>query len=85
MVLVFSNPTFFILEASVTIKGGSRRAGKSRKVLMMMKAAKLGWPGAGAGKYMAGPGAGQEQGWGRSRVGAGRQEQSRSRAVGGQE
>ena len=26
----------------ITIKGGSRRAGKSRKVLMMMKAAKLG-------------------------------------------
>ena len=37
-----------------TIKGGCRRAKKSRKVLMMMmKAAKLGW---------AGPGAGQEQG-----------------------
>ena len=32
-----------------TIKGGSRRAENSRKVLMMMKAAKLGWAGAGAG------------------------------------
>ena len=43
-----------------TIKGGSRRAEKSRKVLMMMmKAAKLGW---------AGPGAGQEQD--RNRAGA---------------
>ena len=29
-----------------TIKGGSRRAEKSRKVLMMMKAVKLGWAGA---------------------------------------
>ena len=28
-----------------TIKGGYRRAEKSRKVLMMMKAAKLGWAG----------------------------------------
>ena len=52
-----------------TIKGASRRAEKSRKVLMMMKAAKLGWAGAGAGK---------KQGWtknrvrkGRSRAGAG--------------
>ena len=43
---------------------------KSRKVLMMMKAAKLGWTGAGAGK---------KQGWtksrarnGRSRAGQGR-------------
>ena len=35
-----------------TIKGGSRRAEKSRKVLMMMmlKAAKLGWAGPGAGQ-----------------------------------
>ena len=30
-----------------TIKGGSRRAEKSRKVLMMMKAAKLGRAGSG--------------------------------------
>ena len=54
-----------------TIKGGSRRAEKSRKVLMMMKAAKLGWAGAGAGK---------EQGWSKSRAEArtGR-EQGRSR------
>ena len=44
-----------------TIKGGSRRAEKSRKVLMMMmKAAKLG---------LAGPGAGQEQGWSKARAG----------------
>ena len=34
-----------------TIKGGSRRAEKSRKVLMMMmKTAKLGWAGPGAGQ-----------------------------------
>ena len=33
-----------------TIKGGSRRAEKCRKVLMMMKAAKLGWAGSGAGQ-----------------------------------
>ena len=53
-----------------TTKGGSRRADKSRKVLMMMKAAKLGWTGAAAGK---------KQGWtksrarkGRSRAGQGR-------------
>ena len=47
--------------STITIKGGSCRAEKSRKVLMMMmmKAAKLGW---------AGPGAGQEQG--RNRAGA---------------
>ena len=42
-----------------TIKGGSRRAEKSRKMLMMMMTAKLG---------LAGPGAGQEQR--RSRAGA---------------
>ena len=34
---------------SNTIKGGYRRAEKGRKVLMMMKVAKLGWPGPGAG------------------------------------
>ena len=36
----------------IAIKGGSRRAEKSRKVLMMMmmKAAKLGWAGPGAGQ-----------------------------------
>ena len=47
---------------------------KSRKVLLMMKAAKLGWPGAGAGK---------KQGWTNSRARIGRsragQEQGRSR------
>ena len=44
-----------------TIKSGSRRSEKSRKVLMMMMtAAKLGW---------AGPGAGQEQGWSKARTG----------------
>ena len=43
----------------ITIKGGSRRAEKSHQVLMMMKAAKLGW---------AGPGAGQEQGRNRARA-----------------
>ena len=54
-----------------TIKGGSRRAEKSRKVLMMMmmKAAKLGW---------AGP-AGQEQGRSKARVGL-KHEQSRAGA-----
>ena len=39
------------LAATYTIKGGSRRAEKSRKVLMMMmKTAKLGWAGPGAGQ-----------------------------------
>ncbi len=56
-----------------TIKGGYRRAEKSRKVLMMTKAAKL---------DLAGPGAGQNQG----RSGPGeKQEQSRSRGGVGQE
>ena len=76
-----------IFSCLYTINDGSRRAEKSRKVLMMMKAAKLGLAGAGAGK---------KQGWtmscarkGRSRaevgtgqeyrLGAGRQQQSRSR------
>ena len=55
-------------EPLFTIKGGSRRAEKSCKVLMMMmKAAKLGW---------AGPGAGQEQTMSRPRAGW---EQARSR------
>ena len=35
-----------VLYYLTTSKGGSRRAEKSRKVLMMMKAAKLGWAGA---------------------------------------
>ena len=52
-----------------TIKGGSRRAKKSRKVLMMIKAAKLGW---------AGP-AGQEQGWSKARAGL-KHEQGRNGA-----
>ena len=55
----------------ITIKGSFRRAEKSRKVLMMMKAAKLGWAGAGAGK---------RQGRSRSRAEAGTgQELGRSR------
>ena len=40
----------YILLYYYTIKGGSRRAEKSRKALMMMKAAKLGWAGSGAGQ-----------------------------------
>ena len=58
-----------------TIKGGSRRAENSRKVLMMMKAAKLGWAGAGAGKEqgqevqkLGRAGAGKKQGWSRIRA-----------------
>ena len=47
---------------------------KSRKVLMMMKAVKLGWAGAGAGK---------KQGWTKSKARKGRsragQEQGRSK------
>ena len=40
-------------KSSYTIKGGSRRAKKSRKELMiMMKAAKLGWVGPGAGQEL---------------------------------
>ena len=64
------DPRFF---SPCTIKGASRRAEKGRKVLMIMKAAKVGWAGAGAGA-----GAGNKQGWtksrarkGRSRAGAG--------------
>ena len=38
----FFQITIFVF---VTIKGGSRRAKKSRKVLMMRKAVKLGWGG----------------------------------------
>ena len=45
---------------SITIKGDSRRA---VPVLKMMKAAKLGWAGAGAGK---------KQGWTKSRARKGR-------------
>ena len=49
----------------ITIKGGSRRAEKSREVLMIMKAAKLGWVGSRVGQEqtMSRPGAGQEQAW----------------------
>ena len=66
-----------------TIKGGSRSAEKSRKVLMMMKAVKLGWVGAGSGQELepgrSRLGAGQEQS--SSKAGAGAvQEQTRSRA-----
>ena len=66
----------------ITIKGGSRRAEKSRKVLMMMKAAKLGWAGSGAGQEqtMSRPGAGWEHA--RSRPGA-MQEQGRSKSWAG--
>ena len=55
---------------------------KSRKVLMMMKAAKLGWAGPGAGQEqtMSRPGAGWEQA--RSRPGA-MQEQGRSKSRAG--
>ena len=62
-----------------TIKGGYRRAEKSRKVLMMMKASKLDLAGPGAGKKQgrSGLGAKQEQGSSRSRGGAG-QKQGRS-------
>ena len=57
-----------------TIKGGSRRAEKSRKVLMkMMKAAKLGWAET----------AGQEQDCRKVRAGL-KHEQGRSRAGTGQ-
>ena len=64
-----------------TIKGGSRRAEKSRKVLMM-KAAKLGWAGSWAGQEqtMSRPGAGWEHA--RSRPGA-MQEQGRSKSRAG--
>ena len=65
-----------------TIKGGSRRAEKSRKVLMMMKVAKLGWAGSGAGQEqtMNRPRAGWEHA--RSRPGA-MQEQGRSKSKAG--
>ena len=71
-----------IMTCLVTIKGGSRRAEKSRKVLMMMKAAKLGWAGSGAGQEqtMSRPGAGWEHA--RSRPGA-MQEQGRSKSRAG--
>ncbi len=44
------------------MKGGYRRAEKSRKVLLLMKTAKLGaGPGAGQEQTMGRPGAGWEQ------------------------
>ena len=65
-----------------TIKGGSRRAEKSRNVLMTMKAAKLEWAGPGDRKEqtMSRPEAGWEQA--RSRPGA-MQEQGRSKSRAG--
>ena len=50
----------------ITIKGGSRRAEKSRKVLMMMKAATLSW----GGQELEPGKAGLDQEQGRSRAGA---------------
>ena len=69
-------------KCGITIKGGSRRAEKSRKVLMMMKAAKLGWAGSGAGQEltMSRPGTGWEHA--RSRPGA-MQEQGKSKSRAG--
>ena len=52
-----------------TIKGGSRRAETSRKVLM--KAAKLGWAGPGAGQEQTMSRAGADHEQAGSRVGAG--------------
>ena len=53
-----------------TIIGGYRRAEKSRKVLLLMKNAKLEWAGPGAGEEqtMGRPGAGWEQARGRTGV-----------------
>ena len=75
-------PFVFAQHLKYTIKGGSRRAEKSRKELMMMKAAKLGWAGSGAGQEqtMSRPGAGWEHA--RSRPGA-MQEQGRSKSRAG--
>ena len=63
-----------------TIKGGSRRSEKSCKVLMVMKAAKLGWAGAGAGleQEQGRSSAGQEQGRSRNKARTG-WEQGRNR------
>ena len=57
---------------ATTKKGSSRPTEKSRKMLMMMKAAKLG------------PGARQEQGWSKARAGR-KHEQGRSRNRAGAE
>ena len=72
-----------VSSSSIYHKGGYRRAEKSRKVLMMMKAAKLGWVGPVAGQEQTmnrpgaeweqarrRPGAMQEQGISISRAGA---------------
>ena len=66
----------------ITIRGGSRRAEKSHKVLLMMKAAKLGRARSGTGQEqtMSRPGAGWEHA--RSRPGA-MQEQGRSKSRAG--
>ena len=66
-----SGSVFIISTSFITIKGGSRRAEKSREVLMMKKAAKLGWAGSGAAQEqtMSWPGAGRERAG--SRLGAG--------------
>ena len=58
----------YLIEDS-TIKGGYRRAEKSRKVLMMMKAAKLDLAEPGAGRRRVG--VGQDQGKSRVEAGAG--------------
>ncbi len=60
--------TIGMIMIMITIKGGYRRAEKSRKVLLM-KTAKLGaGPGAGQEQTIGRPGAGWEQA--RSRLGA---------------
>ena len=63
-----------MIEQESTIRGSTRRAEKGRKVLMMMmKAAKLGWAET----------AGQEQDWSKARAGL-QHEQGRSMAGTGQ-
>ena len=64
------NEKDFDLFISLTIISGSRRAEKGRKVLMMMKAAKIEWAGSGTGQEqtMSRPGAGWKHA--RSRPGA---------------
>ena len=60
-----------MIGAPGTIKGGSRRAEKSCKVLMMMKAAKLGWAGAGLEQEQGQEG--RKQGRSRAEVGTGQE------------
>ena len=64
-------PSYCLYLPLSTIKGGYRRAEKSRKVLMMMKAAKLDLaePEPGAGRRRVG--VGQDQGKSRVEAGAG--------------